>query len=82
MLGELACRTFNQRTRILTLLAKLTQARMASLAEVLTLIDGRQLSRRGLGLIDMHLVASARIENAELFTLDKWLANAFASIGS
>ena len=82
VLGELACGTLKQRIRILTLLAKLPQARMASHAEVQTLIDGHQLSRRGLGLIDMHLLASALIENAKLLTLDKRLANAFASIGS
>lgn len=74
IVGELACGTLKQRDRILALLGELPQARMASHAEVLTLIDTRRLWGRGLGLIDMHLMASALIEGAELFTLDKRLA--------
>jgi len=78
VVGELACGTLKQRERILSLLGELPQARIASHAEVLALIDARRLSGRGLGLIDVHLLASALIEGAELFTLDKRLAEAAA----
>jgi hypothetical protein len=77
VVGQLACGTLTQRSQILLLLGELPQARMASDTEVLLLIGTRRLSGRGLGLIDVHLLASALLMRAaELFTLEKWLAQA------
>jgi hypothetical protein len=76
VVGQLACGTLTQRSQILLLLGELPQARMASDTEVLLLIGTRLLSGRGLGLIDVHQLASALLMRAELFTLEKWLAQA------
>ncbi len=69
------------RDEILSSLRLLPQAPLASLEEVLTLIKTARLERRGLGAVDAHLLASARIASAELWTADKALAAAAEECG-
>ena len=47
---------------------------MASDAEVLLLIEGEQLIGRGIGYVDAHLVAAARLSHCRLWTQDRRLA--------
>ena len=72
--GELACGSLKRRAVILALLDELPQATMA-------MIGARNLMGRGLGFIDMHLLASAMLDGAILFTLDKRLAHTARALG-
>jgi len=55
----------------------LPQAELATGDEVLAFIERRQLMGRGLGFIDMHLLASAQqLSRIPLWTLDRRLREA------
>ena len=70
---ELACGNIARRKTVLNLLAALPQAPSAATAEILNFIEKRSLSGSGLGLVDMHLLASAELADVPLWTLDKRL---------
>lgn len=69
--GELACGTLRNRQEILSLLRDLPQAIVADQDEVLHLIEEHHLMGRGLGYIDAHLLASALLGRAGIWTRDK-----------
>lgn len=81
VVGELACGNLANRDDVLDSLAALPQAPVAEHDEVLALIHARALAGRGLGWIDMHLLASAALANLPLWTLDRRLAAAASEIG-
>lgn len=81
VIGELACGSIANRDRILSLLQELPLARVAEHDEVLRFIESRQLSGRGLGFIDAHLLASAVLTRAPLWTADRRLREAAAELG-
>lgn len=75
VLGELACGNINNRADLLALLRDLPKAPVATDAEALGFIDRHALMGRGIGYIDVHLLASAALANpARLWTRDKRLA--------
>ena len=74
VIGELACGGLKNRREILTLLASLRSAVVATDAEALLFIDTRRLVGKGIGYIDVHLLASAALSDVRLWTLDKKLA--------
>ena len=75
VLGELACGTLRNRGAVLELLGNLPDLPRASDAEALGLIERRALMGRGLGYIDVHLLASVALAGtARLWTRDKRLA--------
>jgi predicted nucleic acid-binding protein len=76
IVGELACGNLHNRAEILSHLAALPQAIPASHGEVLQFIETYHLMGRGLGYVDMHLLASARLSGVSLWTLDKKLQEA------
>lgn len=71
IIGELACGNLKNRTVILSLLQALPVSRIAEHREVLTFIDTHGLEGKGLGYIDIHLLASALLTAIPLWTLDK-----------
>jgi predicted nucleic acid-binding protein len=73
VLGELACENLNNRKEILELLSALPQAPKVDDDELLFFIDRHQLSGRGIGLIDVHLLASCLLAQARIWTADKRL---------
>jgi predicted nucleic acid-binding protein len=79
--GELSCGNLKQRGRILADLAALPAVTPASHAEVMGLIETRKLWGRGLGWIDVHLLASALLSQSRLWTLDKRLAATARELG-
>jgi len=79
--GELACGNLKNRAAILAGLHALPTAKLASSTEVLRLVDDRKLWGRGLGWVDVHLLASALLSNCRLWTLDKKLGRAAAELG-
>jgi predicted nucleic acid-binding protein len=74
VIGELACGNLRNRSQVLDLLQGLPMATVASDAEVLLLIEREQLMGRGIGYIDAHLLASARLSHCRLWTQDRRLA--------
>lgn len=59
VLGELACGQLRHRQEFLGSLAALPAAPVATDEEVLELIEKRRLMGRGVGYVDVHLLASA-----------------------
>ncbi len=75
VLGELACGNLRNRRELLRLLGDLPTAPFASEHEALELIERRTLIGRGIGYVDVHLLASAALApGARLWTSDKRLA--------
>lgn len=73
VLGELACGNLKARGEVLGLLQALPSMTLSTDKEVLFFIDQHQLMGRGIGYIDAHLLASARMGGAMLWTRDKRL---------
>ncbi len=73
IMGELACGNLKNRSEILSLLHGLPMAIHAEHQEVMELIDTHNLMGKGLGYIDMHLLASALLTDVPLWTLDRKL---------
>jgi predicted nucleic acid-binding protein len=74
--GELACGNLKNRSVILSSLKALPRAKLAEDPEVLQLIEDRRLWGRGLGWVDMNLLASALLSNCRIWTRDKRLEHA------
>ncbi|MBW1773549.1 MAG: PIN domain-containing protein [Deltaproteobacteria bacterium] len=73
IIGELACGNLRNRSQILSLIQALPMATQAEHEEVMQLIENYHLMGRGLGFIDVHLLASASLSDVHLWTLDKKL---------
>ena len=76
VIGELACGNIKNRAEILSLLQALPTADVAQQDEVLCFIESHRLMGRGLGLIDVHLLASSLLARVPLWTADKRLRTA------
>ena len=74
VIGELACGNLKNRQECLSLLGLLPRCRQASHEEVLFFIEHKRLMGRGLGYIDVCLLASATISGCRLWTEDRKLA--------
>jgi predicted nucleic acid-binding protein len=81
VIGELACGNLARRDEVLGLLAALPRAPEATHAEALALVAEARLAGRGLGWIDVHLLAAALLAGARLWTGDRALAAAAARLG-
>lgn len=80
VIGELACGNLSQRGKLLSALAELPHAPVAAHEEVLEFVETRRLMGRGLGWIDMHLLASATLAKFPLWTVDKRLLTVAAEL--
>lgn len=77
VVGELACGNLKDRQKVLGLLSNLPETLVATEPEVLQFIELRNLMGRGIGYIDVHLLASVVLDGtAQLWTRDKNLATA------
>lgn len=81
IIEELACGHLSHRNEILGLLAALPAAPLASHAEVLGLISNEDLGGLGIGAVDAHLLASARLANVMIWSRDKALARVAKKLG-
>jgi len=81
VLGELACGNLPKRSETIAYLEELPIAMVASELEVRHLLESRRLWGTGLGWIDMHLLASALIEESNLWTADRAMAGAAKQLG-
>jgi predicted nucleic acid-binding protein len=74
VIGELACGNLARRREVLSYLDALPQTPLVDHDEVRGFIESHGLSGRGLGWIDVHLLASARLASVPFWTVDKRLA--------
>jgi predicted nucleic acid-binding protein len=81
VLGELACGNLRSRVEVLGLLQALPPMPVSTDKEVLFFIDQHELMGRGIGYIDVHLLASARLGGAQLWTRDQRLHTVAAEMG-
>jgi predicted nucleic acid-binding protein len=76
IIGELACGNISNRSKILSLLKSLPLAPVLEFDEFLFFIDENQLMRIGIGFVDVHILASAKLSGTLLWTADKRLSAA------
>jgi len=81
IIGELACGQLQRRKEVLALLHALPVVERVSDDEILFFIEKHRLFGRGLGLIDIHLLAACSITPATLWTLDSKLQKAAKDFG-
>jgi predicted nucleic acid-binding protein len=81
VIGELACGRLARRHEVLSLLAKLPQVEPVSDSEALSFIEANGLAGSGVGWVDVHLLASARLARASFYTADKALARVAQRLG-
>ncbi len=75
VIGELACGRMRDPMLILELLGQLPRAPVATHPEALAFIEARQLMGRGIGYVDVHLLASTALGGGvRLWTHDRRLA--------
>ena len=81
VIGELACGNLRNRSELLALLSALPALPKVADEEALAFIEDHGLMGRGIGLIDVHLLASCLLASVGLWTRDASLARAASSLG-
>jgi hypothetical protein len=81
VIGELACGNLANRKEIFSLLHSLPEVVRVEDDEILFFIEQHSLAGNGLGLIDVHLLASSTVSDHPLWTKDKRLAAAAEKLG-
>lgn len=82
VMGELACGNLKNRRDILDALDKLPRTATTSHEEAMGFLDHHELAGKGIGWVDMHLLASAAVEaGTALWTRDKRLAGVADTLG-
>jgi predicted nucleic acid-binding protein len=74
--GELACGSLKNRLATLDYFDAMPQVPVADTVEVRHFIERHALHGHGLGWVDIHLLAAAKLAKHRLWTLDKRLAQA------
>lgn len=73
VIGELACGNLRNRAEVLGLLQSLPRLSAATEDETLFFIEQQHFMERGIGYIDVHLLAAAVIRGIPIWTKDKRL---------
>jgi hypothetical protein len=81
IVGELACGNLKNRAEILSLLQALPMSIQAEHDEVMKFIENNQLIGKGLGYIDVHLLAAAVLTGVPIWTIDKKLDGVSQEMG-
>jgi len=76
ILGELACGNLKNRSEIVSLLQALPMTPTIEFDEFLFFVERNQLMGKGVGFVDVHLLASAQLAGVKLWTADKRLKSA------
>ena len=81
VVGEFACGSLSNRRAIIGLLESLPTTVIASKSEVLDFIERHALHGRGIGYVDIHLLAAAALTgDTKIWTNDKMLDTAASSL--
>ncbi len=78
IIGELAYGNISNRKEIISLLQSLPLIPQVEFDEYLYFIEINHLYGKGIGYVDIHLLASAKLAQAKLWTVDKRLNTAAA----
>lgn len=81
VLEELACGHIPQRKAFFNAAQRMEKAPETSHEEYMGLIETARLDGKGLGMTDVHLLASARLAGARLWTRDAALRKAAQALG-
>ncbi len=82
VIGELALGNLRHRELVLRMLSQLPAANVATNAEVLRFIEQNSLFGRGVGYVDVHLLAANTLTaGSQLWTLDKRLNEVAVQLG-
>lgn len=82
VIGELACGAISNRREVLDRLGELPSVPVATTAEVLEMIETRALGGRGIGYVDVHLLASIVLDpGCWLWTKDGALRRVATEMG-
>ena len=81
IVGEIACGSLADREMVLELLQQLPTASVAEPDEVLDYIERHRLHGKGIGYVDVHLLASAMLGETKLWTRDKRLLEVAVELG-
>jgi hypothetical protein len=81
IIGEIACGSLRNRREVLNLMAVLPSLAKASDSEILHFIERQRVSVKGLGIVDVHLLASCLLAGASMWTLDRKLRRTALEIG-
>ncbi|MCP4713737.1 MAG: type II toxin-antitoxin system VapC family toxin [Deltaproteobacteria bacterium] len=73
IIGELACGNLKNRAELLSLFHALTLVTILEHEELLYFIEHNKVMGKGLGFVDMHLLASACLAHIPLWSFDKKL---------
>ena len=73
IIGELACGNIKNRKEIISLLRALPMTSSIEFEEFLYFIEQNQLNGKGIGFVDIYLLASAMLSQIPLWTEDKRL---------
>jgi len=76
VIGELVCGNLKKRKEIISLLRALPMVPQIEFDEYLYFVEKHKLYGKGIGFIDIHLLASAKLAQTKLWTLDKRLKSA------
>jgi predicted nucleic acid-binding protein len=82
VIAELAAGSLARRGAVIAALSGLRRLPMAAHAEVMALIKANRLGGRGLGVVDLHLLAACRLSpGVRLWTRDERLSAAAGGLG-
>jgi predicted nucleic acid-binding protein len=73
IIGELACGGIQNRREIISLLYHLPSTDILDHSDIIEFIEYRKMMNKGIGYIDVHLLASALVSETPLWTFDKAL---------
>ena len=82
VIGELACGNLPNRDTVLGLLGEMPAIPVATDEEVLFFIEQRRVMGRGIGYVDVHLLAAATLaQSVQLWTRDQRLLAVAGDLG-
>ena len=70
VIGELACGNLKNRNEIISLLQSLPHSPTVDHQEFLYFVEKHRLMGRGIGFVDVHLLASAQLAKLPIWTAD------------
>jgi predicted nucleic acid-binding protein len=73
IIGELACGGIKNRHDIISLLNDLPSTDILDHYDIMEFIEYRKIMNKGIGYVDVHLLASALVSETPLWTFDKAL---------
>jgi predicted nucleic acid-binding protein len=81
VIGELSCGNFKKRSEFLGNLKMVPRAEEVTFEEAIELIEFEHLAGKGLGFVDVLILASAILSDAGLFTFDHAMAASAKKLG-